>query len=106
MRIEELRKCGYWGEREGRAALALWRRSGQPLATWARAVGLARRRLEYWARRLPGAGTGIALAPVTVVGSPAGALVIELRSGRAVRIEGGFDDDALARVIAIAERSC
>lgn len=106
MGIEELRASAYWTEREGRAAVALWRRSGEPMASWARRTGLSGSRLSYWARRSAGAGTGIALAPVTVVATPTGALVIELRSGRAVRVEGAFDDDTLARVIAIAERAC
>ncbi len=105
MDIEELRASAYWTEREGRVAVALWRRSGEPMASWARRTGLSRSRLSYWVRRSAGTGS-IALAPVTVVASPIRALVIELRSGRAVRVEGAFDDDTLARVIAIAERSC
>lgn len=107
MDIEELRACGYWGEREGLAAVELWRRSGQPLATWARAVGLARTRLDRWVRRAGARprSSAMTLASVTVVSSPSrGALTIELRTGRAVRIEGDFDDAVLARVIAVAER--
>ena len=109
MGIEELRACAYWTEREGRAAVSLWRRSGEPRATFAREAGLGRTRLDYWSKRLaaerctsPGS---ITLAPVTVLSSPArGAITVELRSGRAVRVEGDFDDATLARVIAIAER--
>lgn len=109
MGIEELRACAYWTESEGRAAIALWRRSGEPRATFARRSGLGRTRLDYWSRRVGPEGeraaAAITLAPVTVLPSPTrGAITIELRSGRAVRVEGDFDDATLARVIAIAER--
>jgi hypothetical protein len=106
MDINELRACGYWGEREGRAAVALWRRSGEPLAVFARRVGLARSRLSYWARRIGSAATP-SFVPVTVVASAAkrGLISIELRSGRIVRLEGDVDDATLERVILIAERA-
>lgn len=109
MGIEELRASAYWTEREGRAAIALWKRSGESLARWARSSGLSRSRIAYWAERLGGAppsSSAITLAPVTVISAPRGALTIELRSGRAVRVEGDFDDATLARVIGIAERAC
>jgi hypothetical protein len=108
MGIEELRASGYWTEREGRAAVALWKRSGETLATWARSNGLSRTRLSYWTSRLEQRSPSLTLAPVAVLAASAarGALTIELRSGRAVRVEGEFDDAALARVIAIAERAC
>lgn len=114
MGIEELRACEYWTEREGRAAVELWRRSGMPLQTWARSVGLTASRVAYWrglgSRRPAGTTTAAALAvtlaPVTVVGSvPRGVLTIELRSGRAIKVEGDVDDTVLARVITIAERA-
>lgn len=118
MGIEELRACEYWTEREGRAAVALWRKSGMPLGSWARSVGLTASRVAYWrglSARRPSSGAtkkaaalAVTLAPVSIVGAaPHGALTIELRSGRAIRVEGDFDDATLARVIAIAERvSC
>lgn len=110
MGIDELRASTYWTEREGRAALALWRRSGEALATFARGAGLSRTRLSYWRDRLgedrARSTSAITLAPVTVLAPRGGTLTIELRSGRAVRIEGDIDDATLARVIAIAERAC
>lgn len=109
MNIEQLRACTYWTDREGRAAVALWRQSGEPLSKWARSVGLLRTRLAYWARRIPVRGarpSRVALVPVSVVSSaPRGSLTIELRSGRAVRIDGEVDDAVLARVIAVLERA-
>src|SRR5437879_223444 len=98
---EELRASGYWTEREGRAAVALWKRSGETLAAWARSSGLSRSRLSYWASRIEQpTSSPLTLAPVAVLATSAarGALTIELRSGRAVRVEGEFDDAALARV--------
>ena len=106
MGINELRVCGYWGEREGRAAVALWRRSGEPLATFARRAGFARSRLSYWARRIASAAAP-SFAPVTILAAAArsSAISIELRSGRIVRVEGDVDDATLERVILVAERA-
>jgi hypothetical protein len=107
MDIDQLRETPYWTDREGRAAVALWRRSGEPLASWARSVGLARTRLAYWVQRIGArpVGSSIALAPVAVMSAaPRSSLTVELRSGRAVRIDGDVDDLVLARVIAVAER--
>ena len=112
MDIEDLKRSSYWSEREGRRAIELWRASGLPLIEFAARTGLRRQRLEYWRKRVSSssptaAATALALAPVTVLPrmSPS-AITIELRSGRAVRLEGDFDDDVLERVIAIAERAC
>ncbi len=121
MGIEELRACEYWTAREGRAAVGLWRKSGLPLRTWARAVDLRASRVAYWHKRLgaprrrpstPESATSatalaLTLAPVAVLGTerPRGRLTLELRSGRAIRIEGELDEATLARVIAIAEHA-
>ncbi len=110
MDIEDLKRSSYWSEREGRRAIELWRASGLPLLEFATRTGLRRQRLEYWRKRVsspsrPAAATALALAPVTVLTSTS-AITIELRSGRAVRLEGDFVDDVLERVIAIAERAC
>jgi hypothetical protein len=106
MDITELRARGYWGEAEGRAAVALWRRSGKPLATFARRAGLARSRLTYWARRV-GDVAAPSFVPVTILASSAkrGSISVELRSGRIVRVDGDVDDVMLERVILIAERA-
>lgn len=111
MDIDALRACEYWTEREGRAAVALWRSSGLSAKAFARSVGLAPARLAYWRCRVEAAaGTmtvaPMTLAPVTVIDRRPRAIVIELLCGRAVRVEGDFDDALLARVIAAAERSC
>ena len=108
MDIEDLRACAYWTEREGRAALSLWRRSGLSLTKFTHRERLSRTRLAYWRSRLRSASSPptLTLAPVTVIASRRGVIVIELLSGRVVRVEGDVDDAVLARVIAVAERAC
>jgi hypothetical protein len=108
MSIEELRASRYWSEEEGRHAVALWRKSGEPLAAFASRTGLRRARLRYWADRCDAAtSTGIVLAPVTVLPASRAAspITIELLSGRAIKISGDVDDGLLARVIEVAERA-
>ena len=114
MEIEDLRRSSYWSEREGQRAVELWRESGLSLLEFSTRTGLHRKRMLYWSRRIAvqptsssTEATAMVLAPVTVVRSQAAsAITIELRSGRAVRLEGDFADDVLERVIAIAERAC
>ena len=108
MGIDELRACAFWSEREGRAALALCRRSGLSVSAFARRERLSRTRLLYWRSRLDGdsRAASLTLAPVTIVASRPSALTIECLSGRVVRIEGDIDDALLARIIAAAERAC
>jgi hypothetical protein len=113
MDIEDLRRSSYWSEREGQRAVELWRESGLTLLEFSTRTGLRRQRISYWSSRAAqptsssAKATAMVLAPVTVVRSQAAsAITIELRSGRAVRLEGDFADDVLERVIAIAERAC
>ena len=106
MDIEDLRACAYWTEHEGRAALSLWRRSRLSLTKFTHRERLSRTRLAYWRSRLDSTSPTLTLAPVTVIASRPGVIVIELLSGRVVRVEGDVDDAVLARVIAIAERAC
>lgn len=112
MEIEELKRSAYWSEREGQRAIELWRASGVSLAEFAARTGLHPKRLEYWRKRtfsaaLAAPASASTLAAVTVLPRIASsAITIELRSGRAVRVEGDFADEVLERVIAIAERAC
>jgi len=110
MSMKDLLAKQYWSEREGRAAVALWRQSGLSPSKFCARTGLRHARLTYWSRRIAGAtgrtGTAITLVPVTVV--PArrgGSIAIELLSGRTIRIEDDVDDALLARVIAVAEQA-
>ncbi|MDQ3033391.1 MAG: hypothetical protein M3Y87_13310 [Myxococcota bacterium] len=103
MGLEDLRAIPYWSEVEGRRAVELWRKSGASLRAFAARTGVPAARFSYWRKRL-GAATQNTLAPVTVIPARrANALSIELRSGRAIRIDGGFDDDVPERAITIAE---
>ena len=108
MGIEDICASRYWSEEEGRQAVALWRKSGEPLAAFAARTGLRRSRLRYWAERCDSAtSTGVVLAPVTVLPArPVGSSIsIELLSGRVIKIGSDVDDDLLARVIQVAERA-
>lgn len=65
----------YWTEADGRAALAAWRASGEPLAAFAARHGLGPKRLVRWQRRLdtpqPAPPTGFApLELITGVADP------------------------------------
>ncbi len=50
-----------WTPAEARRALSAWRKSGLPLATFARERGIGAERLRWWRNRL-GAGSGLAAA--------------------------------------------
>lgn len=67
---------------------------------------MRRSRLRYWEQRGEATSTDIVLAPVTVVPRRrASAISLELLNGRVIRVDGDVDEDLLARVIEIAERT-
>lgn len=80
----------YWSEAEGRAVVEAWRRSGEPVSTFARRHGVQSRRIKYWAERHSGAEMAaprLALVPATVTSAVevaavirVGAVTIELSS--------------------------
>ena len=109
-----------WSESEARAVLEQWRRSGDPLAVFARKRGIAAPRLYWWRRKFSFevAGSGSAmdspqpvLLPVSVVAEgperPSEPIEVELRSGHVVRVRAGFDEVTLRRVLALlGEATC
>lgn len=72
-----------WTEEDGRAALAAWEASGEPLAAFARRSGIHAQRLCWWRDRI---GERASLVPVTVSGGLLGGAVVTIG---AVRIEVG-----------------
>ena len=105
MSIERLRASKYWSKGDGLRAVELWRASGESLTAFTRRTGLRRTRVAYWASR-SSSPTAFALATVTVAPPRrASGITIELRSGRAIRVEGDFDDALLERAIIAAERA-
>ena len=48
----KLARRGWWKADEARDALSAWRKSGQPLAVYARRLGVSDTRLRWWRNRL------------------------------------------------------
>jgi hypothetical protein len=113
----QLRKLAagrYWGESEGRAALAAFAASGLTQVAFREATGIAPQRLKWWRHRLEVAGevAKIEFVPVEVTPrttSTAGdAAAMEIVIGEIrVRVGPGFDSAALQRLLAaLGERAC
>jgi len=114
-RLRELAADRYWGEAEGRAAVAAFEASGLSKEAFARATGIKAQRLAWWRRRAPApepAGK-IEFVPVDVARpapSPApgrdAAMEVAIGDVR-IRVWPGFDADALRRLLAVvAEPAC
>lgn len=110
-----------WSEAEARAEIALWKASGQSLLKFTRGRGYTEARLRWWRKQLgdvpPAAPT--ALVPVSVIGvqtvrrvEVADAIDVDtpievvLRDGHIVRVQRGFDAEALMNVVRALEGSC
>lgn len=110
-RLRALAANRYWGEGEGRAALAGLEASGLSRAAFSRATGITARRLAWWRRRVAAEPVGkIEFVPVEVA-RPARAGsdgVMEVAIGDVrIRVGPGFDADALRRLLAVvAEPAC
>jgi hypothetical protein len=105
---------GQWSEHEARGVLNAWRKSGQSLEKFAKERSLVPQRIRWWKKKLEGASTALvksesslALLPVQV--TPSGQpkrgepIAVYLRSGHIVKVGRGFDEEALARVVAVLE---
>lgn len=115
----QLRKLAagrYWGERNGRAALAAFEASGLTQLAFREATGITPQRLKWWRRRLEVAGEAgkIEFIPVEVTPRPSTTsaagddAVIEIVLGDVrVRVGPAFDSAALQRLLAVlGERAC
>jgi hypothetical protein len=97
---------GQWTEVEARAALTAWKKSGLSVERFARDRGLVPQRLYWWKKKLEAraSSTAIELLPVRVAevkrGEP---VLVLLRSGHMLKVSRGFDEEALARVVAVLE---
>lgn len=98
-----------WTEEQARRELEAWRASGQSIERYAKEQRVAGHRLRYWKERLsPRAaatkGKAVSFLPVRItqaIGSP---VEIVLCSGHVARVGRGFDEETLARVIAVIGR--
>lgn len=92
---EAARKSGWkqWTPTQARRALAAWRKSGLPLATFARQRGIGAKRLRWWKSRLGGAVSAAAAKPPRkprLVPAVVTAPLLQLsRAPVAIRMPGG-----------------
>jgi transposase-like protein len=106
----------YWTEAEAQAVLEAYEASGLSVAEFARRHGLGPQRLRWWKkRRVEEAGPALSFVAVHVAAPPspeaqraAGTARMEvlLARGRRIRVEPGFDADALGRLVRALEEAC
>lgn len=96
----------YWHERDARAVVDAWRRSGETLSGFCRTHGLSPQRLSRWAARLD-RDPAVRFHPVRLTDAGAGAaraiLEIQLPGGAMVRLPAGFALDDLRRILSAFE---
>ena len=108
-------------ERKWRRVLGRWRRSGLSIRAFCATDGIGEHLFYWWRRQLAErdkqkpeaskkatAATKVAaFVPVRVVTDQGAGIEIVLRGGQVVRLQSGFDRQALAQVLAVLEgRSC
>lgn len=106
-----------WSEADAREILEQWRRSGVPLAVFARERGFTPPRLYWWRRKFdfelsaghpeaPATEALPELVPVNLRGihsEPKAAIEVELHGGHVIRVRAGFDEEAFRRVVSLLE---
>jgi hypothetical protein len=99
----------YWRAADAERVLEAWRRSGEGGAAFARRQGLSVRRLLRWRERLRESKAPV-FHPVRVVErgeligvAGTGALELELRGGRRIRVSAGFDPELLEELVRTVE---
>ncbi len=124
----ELKKLGRkqrWTAEDAATIVDAWRRSGSPLATFARAMGVGEQRIRKWRDgrnkgRVGQPATKVpSLVPVKVTGTMGrpqaeavvsgpkpkrGRMEIELSRGRSLRVGVDFDASAVARLVMTLEQ--
>jgi hypothetical protein len=93
----------YWREAEARVVVEAWRSSGEGLARFARRHDVRPNRLGWWVRRFGSQGR-VRFHAVRLVQrglESEGAIEIELRGDRRVRVPRSFDADDLRRVLEV-----
>lgn len=106
----------YWTEGEAQAVLEAYEASGLSVAEFARRHGLGPQRLRWWKkRRAEEVGPALSFVPVHVAAAPSpetqraaggASMEVVLARGRRIRVEPGFDADALARLVRALEEAC
>lgn len=85
----------YWRTEDAKKVLSDWRASGLSVGAFARKVGLKRRRLDWWLRRLGdwsegGAPAASSLKLVPLVPSEVVATPVLMRGAATMRLPGGI----------------
>lgn len=97
-----------WTEQQARKELDAWRSSGQSIDRYARERHVAGHRLRYWKARLEQStaakSKGLSLLPVRVVQASGSPIELILPGGCVARVSRGFDEETLARVVAVIGR--
>ena len=107
-------------ERKWRRVVRRWRRTGLSIRAFCGAEGIGEHLFYWWRRELArrdqhkaaahkvtAAAKSAAFVPVRVVVDQAAGIEIVLRGGQVVRLQSGFDRQALSQVLAILEgQSC
>ena len=106
---------GQWTEVEARGVLSALTKSKQSVVKFCAERGITPQRIYYWKNVLgaekPGpVPTAMTLLPVRVVETPEAPkrgepVTLLLRSGHMLKLGRGFDEEALARVVAVLERA-
>jgi hypothetical protein len=93
----------YWREADGRVVIEAWRRSDEPLATFARRHGLHPRRIARWTSKIKHSeSSAVRFHAVHVATSQSAAPIeIQLDDGWRVRVHRDFDAEDLRRVLAV-----
>lgn len=119
--LKELGRKEKWTARDAATIVETWRRSGSPLAAFARAMGVGEQRIRNWRdsknkSRIDGPPS---LVPVKVTGpmrvgpsdavlsvprTDAGRMKIELSRGRSIGVGVDFDAGAVARLVTTLEQ--
>lgn len=107
--LAELANRSYWREDDARRIVEAWQDSREPIARFARRLGVDWRRVSRWATRLGRSEEArLRFHPVRVTDEPAprrgvAYIDIEVGRGRCVRVAPGFATDDLRRVLAVLE---
>ena len=105
----------YWTEAEAQAVLEACEASGLSVAEFARRHGLGPQRLRWWKkRRAEEESPALSFVPVHVAppsteaqrAAGTASMEVVLARGRRIRVEPGFDEDELARLVRALEEAC
>ena len=98
-----------WTVEQARRELDAWRSSGQSIDRFAKERRIGAHRLRYWKKRFEDdaavpKGKALSLLPVRVVQVSGAPIDLILPGGHIARVGRGFDEETLARVIAVLGR--